>query len=228
MPIFDTLENEVLSAVYPQGLAAAPAGAAAWNGAADRRQVKPAKLSRRTPGNIAIWILIYAELTEFALFFIVFLVARSHNQELFAAGPVRLNTLAGALNTLILITSSYFIARAVAAIKAGRVDTSVRWLWLTIAAGGAYCLVKAWEYYWNHSAGIDSKTDIFFSLYYYLTFNHLLHVLVGMCTILFVVLRTRMHAYTAEDHEGLESAACYWHMIDLAWIVIFPLLYVLR
>lgn len=186
------------------------------------------KRSKTTPGNIAIWILIYAELTEFALFFIVFLVARSHNQELFAAGPLRLNTVAGALNTLILITSSYFVARAVAAIKAGQRDNSLKWLWLTLGAGAGYCLVKAWEYYWNHSAGIDSKTDIFFSIYYYLTFNHLLHVLVGMCTILFVTIRTHLNTYSAQNHEGLESAACYWHMIDLVWIVIFPLLYVLR
>lgn len=183
---------------------------------------------RRTPGNIAIWILIYAELTEFALFFIVFLVARAHNQELFALGPPRLNTLAGVLNTLILITSSYFVARAMRSIRAGHVKACVRWLLLTIAAGGGYCLVKTWEYYWNHSAGIDSKTNIYFSLYYYLTFNHLLHVLVGMCTLAFVTIRAHFGLYSAEQHEGLESAACYWHMIDLVWIVIFPLLYVLR
>lgn len=183
---------------------------------------------KRTPGNIAIWILIYAELTEFALFFIVFLVARSHNQELFAAGPPQLNTLAGALNTLILITSSYFVARAMSSIRTGQLKSCLRWLWLTIAAGGGYCLVKLWEYYWNSEAGIDSKTNIFFSLYYYLTFNHLLHVLVGMCTLLFVTIRAHFSAYSADEHEGLESAACYWHMIDLVWIVIFPLLYVLR
>lgn len=183
---------------------------------------------KRTPGNIAIWILIYAELTEFALFFIVFLVARAHNQDLFAAGPPQLNTFAGALNTLILITSSYFVARAMSSIRAGQLKSCVRWLWLTIAAGGGYCLIKLWEYHWNHEAGIDSKTNIFFSLYYYLTFNHLLHVLVGMCTLLFVTIRAHFNAYSADEHEGLESAACYWHMIDLAWIVIFPLLYVLR
>jgi len=183
---------------------------------------------KTTPGNIAIWVLIYAELTEFALFFVVFLVVRAHHQELFAAGPERLNTLAGALNTLILITSSYFVARAVAAIRSGRRKACLKWLWLTIAAGVGYCLVKAWEYQWNHAAGIDSRTDYFFSLYYYLTFNHLLHVLVGMCTILFVALRTHFYGYTEEDYEGLEGAACYWHMIDLAWIIIFPLLYVLR
>ncbi len=188
----------------------------------------PDRKERRAPGNIAIWILIYAELTEFALFFIVFLVARSHNQELFAAGPERLNTLAGALNTLVLISSSYFVARAVSCINAGQQKLAVKWLWATLGAGAGYCLIKGWEYYWNHSHGIDSKTDIFYSLYYYLTFNHLLHVLVGMCTILFVTIRAQMNIYNQENSEGLESAASYWHMIDLVWIIIFPLLYVLR
>lgn len=188
----------------------------------------PKQKEKRAPGNIAIWILIYAELTEFALFFIVFLVARSHNQELFAAGPERLNTLAGALNTLVLISSSYFIARAVSCINTGQQKRAIRWLWVTLGAGAGYCLIKGWEYYWNHSHGIDSKTDIFFSLYYYLTFNHLLHVLVGMCTILFVTFRAQMNIYNQENSEGLESAASYWHMIDLVWIIIFPLLYVLQ
>lgn len=196
--------------------------AAAWPQPTSGERVK------KTPGNIAIWILIYAELTEFALFFIVFLVVRSHNQDIFAVGPGQLNTLAGVLNTLVLISSSYFIARAISSIKAGQRDACLKWLWLTLAAGAGYCAIKGWEYYWNHSQGIDSKTNVFFSLYYYLTFNHLLHVLVGMCTILFVTIRTQMNAYDEKSHEGLESAASYWHMIDLAWIIIFPLLYVLR
>lgn len=184
--------------------------------------------AHQTPGNIAIWVLIFAELSEFALFFIVFLVARAHNQELFAAGPGRLNTVAGALNTLILISSSYCVARAVQAIQEGQVKSAQGWLWATIGAGLGYCLVKGWEYFWNHQQGIDSKTDLFFSIYYYLTFNHLLHVLVGMCVLIFVALRTRLGHYTREDHEGFESAACYWHMIDLVWLIIFPLLYVLH
>lgn len=180
------------------------------------------------PGNMAVWILIWAELTEFALFFVVYLVARAHNQELFHSGPARLNTLAGALNTLILLTSSYCVARAMRAIRLDGVRPCLGWLGGTLAMGAAYCGVKAWEYQWNHAAGLDSRTDLFYSLYYYLTFNHLLHVLVGMCTIGWAMLGAAQGRYRAGEHEGLEAAACYWHMIDLVWIIIFPLLYVLR
>lgn len=182
----------------------------------------------KIPGNIAVWILIVAELTEFALFFLTFLIAKVHYPEIFAEGPSRLNTLAGTLNTLVLISSSFFVARAMAAIKVGQRQACLKWLWLALAAGATYCGIKGWEYYWNDAAGISSRTNSFFAIYYYLTFNHLLHVLIGMCTILFVTIRTHLGDYGADDHEGLESAASYWHMIDLVWIIIFPLLYVLR
>lgn len=187
-----------------------------------------AKPLRKTPGNIAIWILIYAELTEFGLFFLAFLVARVHAPQVFIEGPPTLNTLAGTLNTLVLITSSFFVARAMAAIKVGDRKSCMRWLWFTLAAGATYCGIKGWEYFWNEAAGIETRASTFYALYYYLTLNHWLHVMIGMCTIAFVLLRTYWGDYSAEDHEGLECAASYWHMIDLVWIVIFPLLYVLR
>lgn len=183
---------------------------------------------RPSPANIAVWILVWAELTEFALFFLVFLVVRAHNPEPFAAGPGHLNTLAGTLNTLILLTSSYCVARGMAAIQRGDRRRCLRWLWATLGLGGAYLTVKGWEYGWNAAAGFDSRSNLFFTLYYYLTFNHLLHVLVGMCTLGWAMIRTHWGHFDAERHEGLEGAACYWHMVDLAWILIFPLLYVLR
>lgn len=180
-----------------------------------------------TPGNIAVWILIYAELTEFALFFLIFLVAKQRHPEIFQDGPLHLNTLAGAANTMILVTSSFFIAQATRAIKTGQKEVCLKWLCLTLLAGAGYCAIKGWEYHWNSNTGIHSTNNLFFSFYYYLTFNHLLHVLIGMCTISWVTLRTYFNVYGVDDHEGLESAALYWHMIDLAWIIMFPLLYVL-
>lgn len=180
------------------------------------------------PGGMAVWILIFAELTEFGLFFTVYLIAKAHNVTLFQQGSSGLNTAAGVSNTVILLTSSYFVARAMAAIKSDDKKQSIKWLYLTLLAGFSYCGVKAWEYAWNGQAGISSRTDIFYTLYYYLTFNHLIHVLIGMCTISWVILRSYNNAYDAAEHEGLESAAYYWHMIDLVWILIFPLLYVVR
>ncbi len=159
----------------------------------------------KTPGNIAVWILIYAELTEFALFFLIFLIAKWLHPEIFQDGPPHLNTLAGAANTIILVTSSFFIAQATQAIKVGKRRVCLKWLWLTLLAGAGYCAIKGWEYHWNSSAGIHPTNNLFFSFYYYLTFNHLLHVLIGMCTILWVTLRTYFNAYSVDDHEGLDN-----------------------
>lgn len=180
------------------------------------------------PGGIAIWILIFAELFEFGMFFILYIVAKVHNPELFHVGPPRLNTYAGILNTAILLTSSFFIAKAVRAIRLDRVVESRRWIWLTLFSGLAYCLVKMWEYHFNELNGITVNTDLFFSVYYYLTFNHLLHVFFGMAGLIFVLVRSYFNAYSAQEYNGLEAGASYWHMVDLAWIIIFPLIYVMR
>ena len=180
------------------------------------------------PGDIAIWVLIFAELFEFGMLFILYVIAKVYEPELFRTGPLSLNTTSGICNTLILLTSSYFVARAVRAIRLGQIPKSKTWLWLTFLSGVAYCLVKAYEYNFNAQNGIDVETNLFFSVYYYLTFNHLLHVGFGMSGLLWVLFRHYNGAYTADNYHGLESAACYWHMVDLAWIILFPLIYVIR
>lgn len=182
----------------------------------------------RIPGNMAIWVGILSEMTEFALMFIVYFIAKVHNPEVFANGPMRLNTLAGVLNTLILLSSSYFVVKAIMAIRLGRVGSCLRWLWMAVAAGSSYLLIKFFEYRWNAAQGLSTDTDLFFTVYYYTTFNHLLHVGWGSGAILWAIMGIRMGAITPDDHNGLEAVAVYWHMIDLAWIIIFPLLYVLR
>ncbi len=180
------------------------------------------------PGSMAVWVFIYAELFEFGLFFLAFLVAKWHFPQEFHQGPMQLNTLTGFINTLVLLSSSFFVAQAMRTIKRGETYLCVRWLCLAVAAGVGYCVIKAWEYQWNESMGIHSRTNYFFATYYYLTFNHLLHVMIGTCTLLLVTGMTLLGFFSADDHEGLEGAASYWHMIDLVWILIFPLVYVLR
>jgi len=182
----------------------------------------------RIPGNMAIWVGILSEMTEFALMFVVYFIAKAHHPELFSEGPLQLNTLAGTLNTLILLSSSYFVAKAMQAIRRNHVQACMRWLWMAIAAGCAYLVVKYFEYEWNAAHGISKDTNYFFGVYYYTTFNHLLHVGWGSAAILWGIIGVKLGTFTAQSHAGLEAVAVYWHMIDLAWIVIFPLLYVLR
>lgn len=178
-------------------------------------------------GNVAVWVLIYAELTEFAFFFIAFLVTRQFYPAEFAEGPGQLNTTTGLINTLVLISSSWFVATALNNLRRGRISRCRCWLVAAIVAGLTYCGVKYWEYQWNLAQGLSLQTNYFFTLYYYLAFNHLLHVLAGIVVLCGCLLSVSLGWATAENHEGVEGGINYWHMVDLAWIVLFPLLYLL-
>jgi cytochrome c oxidase subunit 3 len=182
----------------------------------------------RIPGNKGIWVGIYCEMTEFALMFIVYFLARAHHPQAFSEGPVRLATVAGTMNTLFMVTSSWFVARAMLAIRAAAPRACLRWLFGALAMAVGYLVVKFVEFQWYGEQGIGGSTSIFFTVYYYLAFNHLVHVFWGSLGMLWVMARTWMGAYSPADHEGLEAFASYWHTIDLAWLIIFPLLYVWR
>lgn len=182
----------------------------------------------RIPGNMAIWVGILSELTEFGLFFIAYFVAKIYYPEAFASGPQELNTVIGIVNTLVLISSSYFMAKAVANIRQNKRKPCEYYLWLTVLSACLYLALKTWEFHWNDMQGIHSNSSPFFTVYYYMTFNHFLHVGWAGCAIVWVIFRLRSGAYNAVKHSGLEALAVYWHMVDLMWILIFPLLYVLR
>jgi cytochrome c oxidase subunit 3 len=190
--------------------------------------VKPLFNAKAIPGNPAIWVGIFSELTEFALFFVIYFIARVHYPDEFSDGPTHLHTLAGTLNTLVLISSSYFLVKGIFALRNDSPDLAVRWLSLTLFCGACYFAIKLWEYQWNADSGISINTNNFFAVYYYTTFNHLLHVGWGSLGIIWSITQIKSGNFTADNHSGLIAAACYWHMIDLAWIVIFPLLYVIR
>ena len=185
-------------------------------------------LAPSVPGSLAIWAAILAEMSEFAVMFVVYFIARVHYPEMFATGPLRLSTLAGTINTLVMLTSSFFVIRAVIAMRQDRAKECARWLWGAVISGGIYLVVKYFEYRWNVANDISLETNLFYAVYYYITFNHFLHVGWGSAAVMWVIFRVNSGAYSANEHEGLLNIAVYWHMIDLAWITIFPLLYVIR
>jgi cytochrome c oxidase subunit 3 len=198
------------------------------DGKDDGEQNQPTFDPKRIPGNPAIWVGIFSEMTEFAIFFVIYFIARAQYPEQFTTGPLDLHTTAGTINTLVLISSSYFVVKGIFALRNDQPETAMKWLWMTVVCGLIYLAVKYWEYQWNLGRGIETNTNSFFDIYYYTTFNHMLHVGWGSGGIIWAILRIRSGAFTADNHGGLIAAACYWHMIDLAWILIFPLLYVLR
>lgn len=183
---------------------------------------------RLLPGDLAIWFFIFAELLVFAIFFIVYSIQRLKNVELFNQYQDTLNKETGAINTLLLITSSYFVVRAVQAIKKNNVSSCVNWLYASLGMGAGFLIIKTYEFYSKFSVGIGLNTNDFYFFYISLTFFHFLHVILGMIIITAVVIMAKRGKYSAKEHTGVETAASYWHMVDLVWIVLFPLVYIIR
>lgn len=181
----------------------------------------------KIPGNKGIWVGITCEFVEFALMFIVYFIARYHYPEAFTKGPELIWTTAGAINTVLMVTSSFFIACSVSSMKNARLRQAKLWLIAAIVTALGYPLVKMLEIDWNLAHGIDGRAGIFYTVYYYLTFNHMVHACWGILGMLWVLARMSMHAYSAEQHDGLEALASYWHATDIIWLAIFPLFYVL-
>ncbi len=183
---------------------------------------------RYPPGDLAIWIFILAELSVFAVFFAAYAFTRMNNPDLFNTYQASLNRGAALINTLALITSSYFVVRAVAAIRVGERLRCARWLWLAILMGLVFLGVKGFEYAHHFGQGITLSTNRFYMFYLSLTFFHFMHVILGLVILLAVALKARKGGYDEREHTGVETGASYWHMVDLLWLILFPLVYVMR
>jgi nitric oxide reductase NorE protein len=180
------------------------------------------------PGDLAIWIYILAEMLVFGVMFVVYAFSRANQVELFNASQLTLSRTAGAVNTLVLITSSYCVVRAVSAIKQGMSRLCANWLIVAILLGGTFISIKLWEFSEKFSAGISLDSNDFYMFYLTLTFFHFMHVLMGITILAFVIVKAWRGGYSVQDHVGVETGASFWHMVDLLWIILFPLIYVIR
>lgn len=180
------------------------------------------------PGDLAVWIFILAELLVFALFFSAYAFTRMNHVELFNQYQATLDRDAALINTLALITSSYFAVRGVVAAREGVNAVCARWLWAAVGMGGVFLVVKTAEYAHHLGAGVSLSTNTFYMFYLSLTFFHYMHVILGMVILTAVALKARRGGYSVEEHTGVETGASYWHMVDLVWLILFPLVYVMR
>lgn len=185
-------------------------------------------LNRFPPGDLAIWIFILAELLVFAVFFAAYAFTRLNHVELFNRYQGTLNRDAALVNTLALLTSSYFVMRGVVAAREGDNDLCARWLWAAVGMGVLFLLVKTVEYAHHLGAGVSLSTNTFYMFYLSLTFFHFMHVILGMVILAAVAVKAARGGYSMQDHTGVETGASYWHMVDLVWLILFPLVYVMR
>jgi nitric oxide reductase NorE protein len=179
-----------------------------------------------TPGDGHIWVMVLGDLIIFGAYFFIFMIYRAMKPQEFLASQQHLNITIGALNTLVLLTSSWFIARSVQAARAEDHAHALRLTYLGGLCGAGFILIKAYEWSTEVAQGHTISSNDFFTFYYMLTGVHLFHVLLGLL-ILGVVTRELRNPRRRRMFM-VESGATYWHMVDLLWIVIFALLYVMR
>ncbi|WP_293885255.1 cytochrome c oxidase subunit 3 family protein [Thiolapillus sp.] len=190
--------------------------------------MNPMEKNKWPPGDLVIWIFIMAELLTFGVFFSVYAFTRANHVELFNTYQLTLDRNAALINTLALITSSYFVVRAVSAIRKDNSKRCFHWLLGALFMGVVFLAVKSMEYNHHFSHGVNLNTNTFYMFYLSLTVFHFLHVILGMIILSAVALKARAGGYSAQEHTGVETGASYWHMVDLVWMVLFPLVYVMR
>lgn len=190
--------------------------AATWNSVGDAE----ADLFTGLPGHPMMWILILSELAVFGIGFIGFAVARLFDPAGFAAGQAHLDPMLGGINTIVLVTSGFVAAAGVSLARRGLRNRARGLFALAATVGLLFLAIKGLEYTAAFEAGHSLNSGGFFTLYFLLTGFHALHVVMGILLLLIVAWH--------DSVENLETGAAFWHMLDLVWVVLFPLLYLMR
>jgi cytochrome c oxidase subunit 3 len=188
---------------------------------------------------LGMWVFLVTEVLFFGGLFLVYTIYRSWYTDAFAAASRELDLTLGAINTAVLISSSLTMALAVHAAQLGRRRTLMLFLVATMALGGVFLGIKAFEYYTkfveHHVPGPSFQFEreyfrhaqIFFSLYFVMTGLHALHMIIGFGIMTYMLVWAWNGTITAEYFSPIEISGLYWHFVDIVWIFLFPLLYLI-
>ena len=181
---------------------------------------------RHVPGEEGLWVFLIGDMLMFALFFGMLLVQRGHDHALWAADQSALHPALGAVGTVLLLCGSYAVVRGVAAYRRGAPNASM-WFFACLATAVGFAAVKVTEYTLVAGAGHTPAQASFFMYYFVFTGIHLAHLVIGAVLMLVVALGTR-RSVDRPSFGFVEGAGCYWHLVDLLWLVLFPLIYLVR
>jgi len=185
-----------------------------------------AQPARFVPGQPDMWVFVLFEALVFTAYFTVYVVSRTRSPDLFLESQARLSLRVGVFNTLLLLASSWSVARCVQAAREHSFRAALTNAFLTMLFGFVFLVSKVFEWAAKIGQGFTFTTNEFFSFYYFLTAIHFIHLLIG-----FVVLGVAVHQLWSPARRSLEvieTCATYWHTIDFLWVLIFALLYVMR
>ena len=184
--------------------------------------------STRVPGETGIWVLIFGDLLLFGVFFTTFTFYRGREPAVFAQGQRLLDVDLGVINTLLLLTGSLFVVTGVRSVRRGSGRPAVLLFAGAWMSGALFGMDKYLEYSEKIAMGITPMTDDFFMYYYILTGLHMFHVLIGMAMLTYMIVQARKPRITKSTLRYLEGGGVFWHLVDLLWVVLFPLLYLVR
>ncbi len=190
--------------------------------------------------NLGMWLFLLTEVMFFGGFFLGYSIYRTEYYDSFVNGSHHLDVFLGGLNTVALITSSVTMAFAVRAAQLGKKNHIIMFLVMTLVLGVVFMVNKYLEYShkWHDNLipGLDfiwtepgdpRTIQLFYAFYFCMTGTHGLHVLIGLGLIIWLVIRTQQNKFTPQYYAPIENFGLYWHFVDLVWIFLFPLLYLI-
>lgn len=189
------------------------------------------KRREHVPVEPSYWILIFADLFVFSAMFVAYMLGRYESgisQSIFSQGSQSLNQSIGLLNTIILLTSSFFVAQAVRQFRSGKNQPARLSILLALLCGLGFIFCKIYEYIEKLTQGMTVTSSRFFEFYFTFTGVHLLHVVIG--TVLLIVIWQQNDKYKSKEGNMIfiEGVGCYWHMVDLLWLMLFTLFYLIN
>ncbi len=184
-----------------------------------------------------MWLFLFTEILLFGGMFLVYAEYRELNAAAFHEAGKEMAVTLGAANTVILLTSSLTMALAISAIREGAGKRSIIHQSLTLVLGAVFLVNKYFEWRGHIHHGLYPGSEellamghgklLFFGLYYVMTGIHALHVIIGMAVIAVIAVLTANGRVTAADFVKLENAGLFWHLVDIIWIYLFPLFYLI-
>ncbi len=194
---------------------------------------------QKDSAKIGMWLFLLTEVLLFGGLFCAYAIFRAWYPDLFHNAHSFLDTGLGATNTVVLITSSLTMALAIRAMQLGNKNATIWNLVATLGLAGTFLVIKYIEYshkfhlgqlpgkYYTFTGVEGGNPHIFFSIYFMMTGLHGIHVIAGMITIGWMLYRTTKNHFSAEYYTPIEMTGLYWHLVDLIWIFLFPLFYLI-
>ncbi len=194
---------------------------------------------QRESAKLGMWIFLVTEILLFSGLFVFYAVYRALHPDMFYNAHKFLNVYLGTVNTVVLISSSVTVALAIRSLQLNNSKAAARYLMVTLLFAAAFLVIKYFEYHHKFELGQlpgkyytfqgieGTNPHVFFSVYFMMTGLHGLHVVGGMIAIFIMLVKTLKGHFNSEYYTPVENAGLYWHLVDLFWIYIFPLLYLI-